>query len=187
MATADNSAFAAPRLGGNIASGASGSGGAILNKGGVLNVNDSTFSINRSQRAGGAIETVGGSVTLVGSTLSNNSTGGAPGNGGALHVSGDGRVTLLSGTINSNVASAEGGGLWISATGSLVLDGTLVRGNAANGTGNPDAPQFQQDAGGGGIYSDGGSLTIRNAAVEFNTARGDDFGEGGGGVFSRAC
>ncbi|MEZ4956227.1 MAG: hypothetical protein R2825_21895 [Saprospiraceae bacterium] len=41
----------------------------------------------------------------------NNTTGGSPGNGGGVHITGAGEMHLTGGVVSGNTASAEGGGL----------------------------------------------------------------------------
>jgi len=159
----------------NVANGASGSGGGILNLLGELVVTDSDISNNSATRAGGAIEDNGGDgdsiVTISNTKLNNNSTGSAPGNGGGLHITGEGEVTIIGGEVFSNTASAEGGGLWNSAVGSLTITNTVVSGNTASGA---DA-----DQGGGGLFNDGGVMTVSGAIITNNAADGAA-GSGGG-------
>ncbi|MDA8746208.1 hypothetical protein N9N28_16400 [Rubripirellula amarantea] len=94
-----------------------------------------------------------------------------PGNGGGLHISGPGTVTLVGGSVTSNFAANEGGGLWNSAAGKLTVDGTSISDNVASGN---DA-----DSGGGGVYNDGGTLTISDSVIADNLANGTA-GSGGG-------
>lgn len=159
----------------NVANGAAGSGGGILNLGGELTVTDSDISKNEANRAGGGIEDNGADgdtlVSIVNTTLVDNRTGSAPGNGGALHITGEGEVTLTGGEVLGNFAAAEGGGLWNSAVGSLTITNTLVRGNTASGA---DAEQ-----GGGGLFNDGGFMSVTNATIRSNVADGAA-GSGGG-------
>jgi len=122
-------------------------------------------------RAGGGIEANVGSTTLMASSLSFNSTGPNPGNGGGLHLTGAGTVSVTRGLVQGNTASAEGGGLWNSSTGSMVVTGTSVRDNIASGD--------LADQGGGGLFNDGGSLTVNNSVLRNNVADGDA-GSGGG-------
>ena len=156
----------------NVADGASGSGGGILNNGGTLNVSGGTFVGNSSNRAGGAIEdNAGASVMLDDVDFFNNSTGAAPGNGGALHITGAGNVSATGGMVNGNTAAAEGGGFWNSAVGTLNVDGTRFANNVASGD---DA-----DQGGGALFNDGGMLTVTNSVLHGNVANGAS-GSGGG-------
>ena len=161
----------------NVADGASGSGGGILNNGGTLNVSGGTFVGNTSNRAGGAIEdNAGASVTLDDVDFFNNSTGAAPGNGGALHITGAGNVSATGGMVNGNTAAAEGGGFWNSAVGTLNVDGTRFANNVASGD---DA-----DQGGGALFNDGGTLTVTNSVLHGNVA--DGASGSGGGILANA-
>ena len=101
----------------NLADGTAGSGGGILNNtGGLVSITDATISGNTASRAGGGIEDVSGTglgLLLDNVTLSGNNAGGAapaPGNGGGLHVTGDGNVTINGGIVTGNTAALEGGG-----------------------------------------------------------------------------
>ena len=138
--------------------GDAGSGGAILVSGATLNMVDSSITFCAAARAGGAIETrEAARVTVNRGVMSSNGALTAPGNGGALHMSGADQV-LISGTqVNNNTAANEGGGLWNSATGILSVDNAFVNNNTADG----DAA----DAGGGAIYSDGGTTTVRSSQL----------------------
>ncbi|WP_161604366.1 choice-of-anchor Q domain-containing protein [Roseiconus nitratireducens] len=142
---------------GNVADGLSGSGGGILNLGGSLAISSTTISGNTANRAGGGIEvTAGSNTTLTNVTLGsdrdgeNDDTEGNsvaenpnPGNGGGLHIGGDGVVAFNGGSVAGNRAGSEGGGLWNSSTGTLEIDGTLIDSNSA--------PT------GGGIFNNGGT------------------------------
>ena len=56
----------------------------------------------------------GGTSTVVLNNvlLNTNAALNAPGNGGGLHITGFGTVTVNGGTVNNNTAGREGGGLW---------------------------------------------------------------------------
>ena len=162
----------------SVANGISGSGGAILvGTDASLTATLSTFSGNRANRAGGAIEVVAGTTTMLTNVnLLNNNAGvapatAAPGNGGALHVTGNATVTITNGSVNMNTAASEGGGLW-NGTGTMTVNGTTIDGNTAAGV--------AADNGGGGIYNlNNGTLIIMNAAITNNSATGVA-GSGGG-------
>ena len=150
-----------------------GSGGAFLNAG-TLSISGSVLDDNSADRAGGAIEASAGSTTTLANTdLTNNATGAAPGNGGGLHLTGAGTVSITGGTVSGNTAAAEGGGLWNSGAGTMTVDGTTVTGNTASGA--------TADQGGGGLFQEagGGTLTVRNASITENVADGAA-GSGGG-------
>ncbi|WP_411846896.1 choice-of-anchor Q domain-containing protein [Roseibacillus persicicus] len=173
-------------LTGNSATGAAGSGGGILNlTNGTVSVTDSTLTGNVANRAGGGIEdqsdlTSGVAILLTNTTLSENNAGvapatAAPGNGGGLHVTGPGNVTVEGGTVNANVAAAEGGGLWI-GSGILSVNGVMVTANIASG----DA----SDQGGGGLFSAGGIIEVTDSTLDGNVA--DGAAGSGGGILNDA-
>ncbi len=168
------------RIEGNTATVGAGSGGGVFNAG-TLTVTDSFINNNLANRAGGGVETVAGTVvTFTDVEINGNNAGvlpavGAPGNGGGLHVTGDGNVAIVRGTVSGNVSASEGGGLWNGA-GTMTITGTTIQTNTASG----DAA----DNGGGGIFNESGTLDIDNATIEGNQADG---GQGsGGGLFSLA-
>jgi hypothetical protein len=169
---------------GNIANGASGSGGGIFNAiGGVLTVNNSEISNNIANRAGGGIEDNSGAglaITLLNVNLINNNAGvlpaiAAPGNGGALHITGAGSAIVNGGTVNGNVAGKEGGGLW-NGSGILdVVDVTITENSALGDV-----------TGGGGIYNNGnGTINISAGTIlSSNIASGATPGGRGGAIFN---
>ena len=181
---------------GNRVTGAGASGGALLNEGGTVMVTNSNLSNNSAVRAGGAIEASGGRTQVDDTTMSGNVAGPVPGNGGALHLTGVGNVTVNRSVVTDNTAGSEGGGLWTSALtagGALAepvdFNGVLLwekpnptpgeatlTGNIANGV--------DPDNGGGALFNDGGSLTVNTSTVSDNSAVQ---GSGsGGGVFNNA-
>lgn len=154
----------------NEATGTSGSGGGLLNLGAVRVFNTQAFD-NRASRAGGAIEAVGGTTELTGVQLFDNIAGSNPGNGGAVHLTGAGEVSLTEAAVVNNRAANEGGGLWNSADGTMTVTESVVARNVANG----DAA----DSGGGGVYNDGGELNLSSVDLRENEAAGTA-GSGGG-------
>eukprot|EP00903_Cladosiphon_okamuranus_P000764 g762.t1 len=158
---------------GNTATGAAGSGGGILNDvGGNLTIDGATISGNTSVRAGGGIEDVSGEGTtfsLTNVTLSGNTTMSSPGNGGGVHITGPGDMTITGGVVSNNTASAEGGGLW-NGTGVMTITGVSIESNTAVGA--------SADQGGGGIFNAGGTIEIIRSTVSGNDVSGD--GSGGG-------
>ena len=169
----------------NIALGASGSGGGILSTDGSVFVLNGTIASNQASRAGGGIEVIDGQVNLVDSTLGSAEFGGgniagpgdfaAPGNGGGLHVTGTETQVFLSQTlVGFNSAGSEGGGLWNQEGSLLRVDDSTITGNIARGA--------EADEGGGGIYNNGGNVTILGSSISENEAQGD--AGSGGGVFS---
>ncbi|QWC84197.1 hypothetical protein KLP28_11410 [Nocardioidaceae bacterium] len=162
----------------NTVTGEGASGGAVFNDGGELLVSASRLNRNSAVRAGGAVELDGGTALIRNSRMAGNNAGTAPGNGGALHTTGDGQVTLVGSSARNNTA-VEGGGLWNSDTGSLGLVRTEVQGNTATGSNAGDAT----DAGGGGIYNDGGTVVVGASQVLRNDATGTS--ASGGGILNK--
>lgn len=158
----------------NAADGEKGSGGAILNSGGESSVIDSIFEGNTALRAGGAIEenarVANTTLNLTRVTMDANQAGSAPGNGGALHISGAGVATVDLSTVSNNSAASEGGGLWNSASGTLNVYNSTISSNNADGT--------DPTNGGGGLFTDGGNMVVINSTITLNTAT-----QAGGGVF----
>ncbi|MGJ8685809.1 MAG: beta strand repeat-containing protein, partial [Nonlabens sp.] len=149
----------------NVADGAQGTGGGVLNANGTFTATGSTISNNSSNRAGGGIEqNQASTTTLTNVTMSMNATGvvtgaGAPGNGGAIHVSQAGTVNITDGTYSQNTAANEGGALWngsgaMNIMGAALIDNNTANGEPAMGAMNPG------EAGGGGIYNEGGAVVI---------------------------
>lgn len=161
------------RLARNSASGASGSGGAVLvSQGATVNITDSRITGNSANRAGGGIENAAGMLTLTGSSLGGasasegNDAGSNPGNGGGVHIGGAGEVTITRSTVGYNQAM-EGGGLWNSAAGTLNVQTSTVAQNTA--------PT------GAGVYIDGagGTVNLDFASVVSNRGQGLAAPEGG--------
>ena len=153
----------------NVADGAAGSGGGIFSTAGVVRANDSTISRNSAARAGGGVEVIDGRIALTDSLLNGNDAGvnvtAAPGNGGALHVTGAEAVVLIDGTrVTGNTAANEGGGLW-NQTGSrmIVRNDSRISTNTAIG----DASTTE----GGGIYNKG-QLLLTDTIFAQNSSTG---------------
>jgi len=161
---------------GNVASGTSGSGGGILNgPGGELEIRNATIRNNTANRAGGGIEDVSGAGTLVvlqNATITSNEVFNAPGNGGGIHVGGDGNISFRSGLVRSNTAGAEGGGIWIASGTLTVGQGVIFDDNEALGN--------DPDQGGGALYSRGnGTIVIKNNVSFTNNRASGTSGSGG--------
>ena len=174
----------------NMATGAAGSGGGILNDStATLIVLNSTLSGNSAKRAGGGIEFFAkagqvATVTLTGVTISGNTTGTAPGNGGGVHITGPGNMMVTGCTVTGNTAAAEGGGLW-NGSGIMTIDDCDIMGNVAHGSVSPATPNTALDLqGGGGIFNNLGTVNIMNTSgatvITGNIADGAPFGSGGG-------
>ncbi|WP_170134747.1 choice-of-anchor Q domain-containing protein, partial [Marinirhabdus gelatinilytica] len=158
----------------NVADGAAGSGGGILNDEGVLTVSATTISNNTSVRAGGGIEdnSIAGNMLLLDSVdFVDNMTSASPGNGGGLHITGEGDASITGGSATGNIAAAEGGALW-NSVGIMTIDGMTIDGNEAQGA--------DPDNGGGGVFNNGGTLTITNSTTITNNLATGASGSGGG-------
>ena len=150
---------------GNDATGDAGSGGHLFLDSGTMTVIETLLEDGSAVRAGGAIEIgAGGTLNVLSSVLALNLTGSAPGNGGAIHVTGASDVLIDSSAILGNFASAEGGGVWNNAGSTMEIVDSVIRNNIADG----DAA----DNGGGGVFNNGGDLVITDSDVTLNTATG---------------
>ncbi len=164
------------RVEGNMATGAAGSGGGLFNSNGTATVNGGFWQGNMAPRAGGAIEDrqdsvpAANSLTLSGIDFFQNSTGTTgsssanPGNGGALHITGNGRVTIERSSAVENSAANEGGALWNHNSGELTVINTTISGNTA--------PT------GGGVFTQPSANTrLLHVTIANNSVTGD-----GGGI-----
>ena len=166
----------------NVAAGFNGaSGGHLASSGDLVTVEDVAFDNGRAGRAGGAIElSDGADLTVTNSTFTGNDAIGGPagpGNGGAIHATagGDGSdITIVETDFLDNTAVNEGGAIWNASDGTLEVTGGLIAGNLASG----DAA----DSGGGGIYNDGGTVTL--TAVDLDTNAADGTSGSGGAILS---
>jgi len=157
----------------NITSGPSTSGGAILNDMGTLSVLNTEINGNSSVRAGGGIEdnsVAGNTLNLSTVTLINNTTGGSPGNGGGLHITGPGNSTISDCVVTNNSAAAEGGGLW-NGSGVMTVSGSMINNNTTVGDG--------ANQGGAGIFNAGGTLVVNGGTINGNITSGASTSGGG--------
>ena len=141
---------------------ASGRGGALDDSGGVVTVNNSTFTEN-SSRYGGALEAEFLCTLIVdGSTLNGNTAtedGGGIANGTTYDPASGGFVTAINSTIYGNSAGNDGGGVF-SAPYTFTLINCTVTANTANTLNTASA-------GGGGAYFESLGYGIANG-IEFN-------------------
>lgn len=163
------------------------SGAGLYNRG-TLSVDDSEFSRNHARTVGGALfldagnafvhasvvrrntsATSGGGLTNSGtaslevseSKITNNTTTGDEGGGiqnlSKLRV----EKTEVSGNVVGGTAGVGGGVYNATGSGVLVLKGSEILRNSANGPGNSQA---------GGIYNDAGSVTLDHTNVRNNAS-----------------
>ena len=171
----------------NKASGKNGSGGGVLNgTDGRLNISNTEISFNDATKDGGGISDKsgdGGGLTLLDSDIARNRALGKPadpndtsdidrgGRGGGIIVEPNGRVSIKRTAIAFNSARDSGGGLY-SKEAQVEIDESDIEGNEAAGK--------DDRSGGGGLYNDGGSLTLTNRTrIKSNRASGE-LGKGGG-------
>lgn len=138
--------------------------------GGHLDVINSTFELNRALNGGGgaiyyidAFAPLNNSINISGSTFEGNSAETTPaGNGGAVHVlmgNGNLDVNINNSTFNLNVADHFGGALYfqvLGGTDTVALNFVTIHANRARGDN------------GGGIYLDGGELSVQNCMLANN-------------------
>ena len=164
-------------------------GGAIFSySGSSMSVEDSTFTGNKAESKnvtigevrGGALlydsgnglirncQFTGNEVTAI-SSLDAEAYGGAVYNQGALSILNSSLTNnSTTGTSAGNIGSAFGGGLY--SSGPTTLSNSTIVGNSCSGTG-PMARGI-----GGGIFTESGTLTMRNSTVALNKSNGQDTG-----------
>ena len=153
----------------NVANQGSGSGGAVLAVAGTTTFNGTTFTGNFANRAGGAFEvTDGATLNVSDAVVDGNRTGASPGNGGGLHVTGGGIVTIDGSEFTDNMAENQGGGIWNFSVGTMEITRTTVSGNRA--------PV------GGGIYQQGGPNTSGSLMISESLVANNVANQNGGGL-----
>ena len=173
-----------------IAGGSAAEGGAILNKGGTLEVRDSTLTRNHAQSGGGAIANESGTLSLVNSVVSWNSAD----SGGGISNGYTGILYVATSTLSNNTAAGSGGGIYTPG-GTVNVTQSTLSGNAAYVSGGAIAGQqgtvnvaMSTLSGnwahirGGGVYGDRCMLEITNSTLSGNSAS-----EGGGIFGDESC
>lgn len=131
-------------------------GGAFFMRGGTATVDNSTFTGNEGTGAGGALSISGGTATFTSCTLSQNTSNGEEGWGGAAYVAGT--LTLNDCDVTENEATNKGsaGGLFVDADGALTLTESAIDKNEATTA--------------GGVWNNGGAITMESGSISGNTA-----------------
>ena len=129
------------------------SGGAIYNNGGMLTIQNSTFSNNRSGDGGGAIFSLNGTTSITSSSFLSNSTRYS---GGAI-FSRSGTLTITASTISGNTGTFAGGGIHKDGAGAAFTSPT-----------RRSAPTSRLTA--AASFHRYGSLTINRCLIRGNTA-----------------
>ncbi|MDP6717980.1 MAG: choice-of-anchor Q domain-containing protein, partial [Pirellulaceae bacterium] len=128
---------------------------------GDVELNKLTLFLGYATQGGGIFND--GQLTLDGVTVRNGTASGASGEGGGLHNTANGSVTISNSTFNNNWSDALGGAIF--NAGSLTTFNTTVSGNTADD--------------GAGIYNSSGMTNASHITVSGNRARGP-----GGGVMA---
>lgn len=138
--------------------------GAIANAAtGTVTVTDSTFSGNFADDGAGLNNA--GTAIVRRSTFTENDAFFA--RGGAIYNSGT--LTLENSTLDRNLANYRGGGIFSAPGGSATVTNVTVSSNEAAKRGSGGFPPDTGD--GGGIYVEGGSVTLRNTILAGNTKK----------------
>lgn len=114
---------------------AAGSGGAILNRRGVLTLNNSTVRNSSANNDGGAIAHYFANLTINRSTISGNRAGGS---GGGLLTNTNlstQTTTLVNSTLSGNTAAGGGGAVYNYDGRTIIQFSTLTNNSAPNGAG----------------------------------------------------
>ncbi|MBP0006747.1 MAG: DNRLRE domain-containing protein [Cyanobacteria bacterium SBC] len=170
-------------------------GGGLFNDGGIVEIDGSVISHNRTHLQGGGIENTG-TMTISDSTISyNHSTGSSfpsPLSGGGGIGNNGGQLTVVLSTLEGNTAADRGGGIF-SHSGTLdVIDTTLAHNSAVEGGGisngeptggwvnviNSTLFGNSADKLGGGIEN-----SFNAGAVVTNSTLSGNEAEQGGGVY----
>jgi hypothetical protein len=159
---------------GNTAQSASGTahveGGGIYNNSGTVILHDSIVEKNTVYGRGGGIRSSFGTVTIENSTIRDNHSyfaSGIGGFGGGI-FNGGATMTLVNTTIQDNMAHNNGGGIFNNSTVNIV--NSTFKGNSAGFSGPTGFD-------GGGIYTEGGKVTLTNSTISGNIVDGR-----GGGI-----
>lgn len=166
---------------GNVAA----NGGGLYSNGSVDSIGlrphftfiDSVVSGNEAHASGGGMYNGGdGQLTITDVSFSSNK---AHDDGGGLTISGRTSATLTRLTFSDNEAHGEGGGAWTATTRLVTIQDSTFSGNDAGVPEPGDLldPSSANVAGGGGLYTEGGPVTITGSTFEHNSAT-----EEGGGL-----
>ncbi len=119
-----------------------------------LTIQDMTLADGHATQNGGAI--LGQNVTVTRSRLLNNTAGNQ---GGAIHITGFGNLTVSDSEFSGNSAD-EGGAISLNGGSGFLAQGTVTNSTISGNTAND----------GGAIYSRGTNLTVRSSTVAFNSS-----------------
>ncbi len=148
-------------------------GGVYLANGSFIlaeDINDTgSISSNSASGDGGGVYIAGdGDFTMNGGTVKENET--TSGNGGGIFLNG-GSFFMVNGYIADNSSKSDGGGICILNNGSFTMNNGDITGN-----GKKTGTVVTQN--GGGVYIDGGTLTVTSGNISSNASNVN-----GGGVY----
>ena len=147
-----------------------GSGGAIYNKNATLNIENTSFTGNKSLN-GGAIYSDSANVKIDGGSFTLNE---ANGNGGAISAAAGTNIEINDSTFTGNIANNSGGAIYVKATNSnkatLNINDSTISSNTVNDV-----------YGGGGMYIEATNATLDGTDVTSNTAL-----KAGGGIYNKS-
>lgn len=140
-----------------------------MNGGAIMNNQALSEEEGINGEGGGAYLNNGSMLISKGSILSNSATY----DGGGIYIIGGGGLTLSEGHITGNYSSRNGGGAYISGGGSFTM--THANGQVSQNGINSSSTVTKN---GGGIFLDGGTMTVNAGSIQENEAT-----ENGGGVY----
>lgn len=148
-------------------------GGGLVNEGGIVTLENVSFSGNTATSEGGAIHsyTTDAQISLTDVVLQNNTAGV---NGGGLYVDKETQGTVKdSAIIGNQVINRDGVGGGVYVFGTVTMENTRIASNKAN-------PATCDECSGGGIaVATIGNLTLNQCTIEKNVAY-----DQGGGVYN---
>src|SRR5918992_314538 len=130
-----------------------------------VTVSQSSFDENEARAGSGAIHS-DGDAEMFATDIDVSQNDAVESSGGGLSVHGRSSLVLTDGRFVSNFALDEGGGLFTASERPIIVRDSRFR---ANSTGLPGLVDGH-DAGGGGIYTEGGPIEILDTDVLDNTA-----------------
>ncbi len=160
------------------------------NHGGGIYITNSPVKLTGTSVYGNAAVNAGGGIYLTGTanltmtggniggtTAQGNYTTSGAGYGGGLYMGG-GTATLSGGTLGGNKAEGGFGGAIYMNGGTCTLSNGATIGGLPNGSlSYANSAKF-----GGGIYSAGGSITVKGGKIQYNTAS-----TAGGGIYTNGA
>jgi len=160
--------LSADTLNANIAAGGQGGKGGPGGEGPIAALGTGSLGLGTSLTGGTGL---GGGTANGGNSAGAGGNGGngGTGNGGGIYISG-GALTLTNATVAGNTAAA--GAIGTGGQGGRAGTGAL--------TGGPGIAGIPGDSYGGGVYVNGGTVTLNNSTVALNIQNG--VGSGGGAV-----